>query len=133
MCGWFTFSKKLFAETVFNCKPTWFTILLGVAQSHSSQLFKFIPVVSLVLQDEDENSECFSKLKSIPDGQVLLNIPGDYSRKPPIGELLAGINHFAFKIQDTFPAHTSKACFRSESSGWQYFGISWTHSTIAFP
>ncbi|KAK9075538.1 hypothetical protein SSX86_003863 [Deinandra increscens subsp. villosa] len=35
-----------------------------------------------------EDSEYLSKLKSIPDCQVFISIPGDYSRKPPIGEML---------------------------------------------
>ncbi|KAI3673138.1 hypothetical protein L6452_39253 [Arctium lappa] len=54
-------------------------------------LFHHRPYECLILgycYPKDEDSNFFSKLKSIPDGQVLLSIPGDYSRKPPIAEML---------------------------------------------
>lgn len=54
-------------------------------------LFHHRPYECLVLgycYPEDEDSKHFSKPISIPDGQVLISIPGDYSRKPPIGEML---------------------------------------------
>ncbi|KAD5507833.1 hypothetical protein E3N88_15536 [Mikania micrantha] len=38
---------------------------------------------------KDKESEYFSKPKSIPDCQVVISIPGDYSRKPPIGAIEA--------------------------------------------
>lgn len=31
------------------------------------------------------DSECLSRLLPIPDNQVVISVPGDYSRKPPIG------------------------------------------------
>ncbi|KAJ9567183.1 hypothetical protein OSB04_003149 [Centaurea solstitialis] len=65
-------------------------------------LFHHRPYECLVLGycfPKDEDSECFLKHKSIPDGQVLLSIPGDYSRKPPIGEMLVDY------IPGSEPAH----------------------------
>lgn len=39
------------------------------------------------------NSECLSRFKAIPDNQVFISIPGDYSRKPPIGGIFPCFAH----------------------------------------
>nr|XP_043638708.1 methyltransferase-like protein 2 isoform X2 [Erigeron canadensis] len=51
-------------------------------------LFHHRPYECLVLgycYAQTEDSECSSKVKFIPDSQVLISVPGDYSRKPPVG------------------------------------------------
>ncbi|GMP81207.1 hypothetical protein CsSME_00035995 [Camellia sinensis var. sinensis] len=62
------------------------------------------------------DSESLSGLKPIPDNQVFISVPGDYSRKPPMGELLL----------DYVPGFRSPHCIelfsREMISGWTSWG-----------
>lgn len=59
---------------------------------------------------------CHGKPKPIPDNQVIISIPGDYSRKPPVGELL----------EEYVPGIKSGRCIelfaREMISGWTSWG-----------
>ncbi|KAI3825578.1 hypothetical protein L1987_07069 [Smallanthus sonchifolius] len=82
-------------------------------------LFHHRPYECLVLgycYGKDEDSEYFSKLKSIPDCQVFISIPGDYSRKPPIGEMLREY------IPGLEPAHCLELFARELLGGWTSWG-----------
>ncbi|CAI9284216.1 unnamed protein product [Lactuca saligna] len=82
-------------------------------------LFHHRPYECLVLgycYPEVEDSDYFSKLKSIPDGQVLISIPGDYSRKPPVGEMLREY------IPGSHPARCLELFAREMVSGWTSWG-----------
>ncbi|XP_019153077.1 PREDICTED: methyltransferase-like protein 2 isoform X2 [Ipomoea nil] len=50
-------------------------------------LFHHRPYECLLLgySDGKDNTSDFSKLNAIPNNQVFMSVPGDYSRKPPIG------------------------------------------------
>ncbi|XP_031118867.1 methyltransferase-like protein 2 isoform X2 [Ipomoea triloba] len=71
-------------------------------------LFHHRPYECLLLgySDGKDNTSDFSKLNAIPNNQVFMSVPGDYSRKPPIGEnyqldgLLGEMNLFIFKLQN---------------------------------
>ncbi|XP_071703646.1 methyltransferase-like protein 2 [Rutidosis leptorrhynchoides] len=82
-------------------------------------LFHHRPYECVVLgyySTKDEDSEFSSKLKSIPDGQVFISIPGDYSRKPPIGELLQEY------IPGAKPGHCIELFAREMLAGWTSWG-----------
>ncbi|KAL8128178.1 hypothetical protein AgCh_014946 [Apium graveolens] len=54
-------------------------------------LFHHRPYECLLLgycYNEAVDCDRYSGLKPIPDNQVFISVPGDYSRKPPVGELL---------------------------------------------
>lgn len=82
-------------------------------------LFHHRPYECLVLgycHGKDEDAECFSRLKFIPDAQVFISIPGDYSRKPPIGEMLRKY------IPGSEPAHCLELFARELLAGWTSWG-----------
>ncbi|KAL7600277.1 hypothetical protein Lser_V15G21897 [Lactuca serriola] len=82
-------------------------------------LFHHRPYECLVLgycYPEVEDLDYFSKLKSIPDGQVLISIPGDYSRKPPVGEMLREY------IPGSHTARCLELFAREMVSGWTSWG-----------
>ncbi|CAL5415586.1 unnamed protein product [Camellia sinensis] len=62
------------------------------------------------------DSESLSGLKPIPDNQVFISVPGDYSRKPPIGELLLDY------VPGLRPAHCIELFSREMISGWTSWG-----------
>ncbi|XP_052190704.1 methyltransferase-like protein 2 isoform X2 [Diospyros lotus] len=62
------------------------------------------------------DSECSSRFKSIPDNQVFISIPGDYSRKPPIGELLLDY------VPGFSPARCIELFAREMIAGWTSWG-----------
>ncbi|KAH9626726.1 hypothetical protein KSS87_010665, partial [Heliosperma pusillum] len=89
-------------------------------------LFHHRPYECLLLgysRRQDFNSEMLSLKKALKDDQVMISVPGDYSRKPPVGGIadqslldassfllgkcvldghLGVMNPFTFKKQDTF-------------------------------
>ncbi|KAK1435419.1 hypothetical protein QVD17_01182 [Tagetes erecta] len=82
-------------------------------------LFHHRPYECLVLgycYGKDEDSEYISKLKCIPDCQVFLSIPGDYSRKPPIGEILRE------NIPGLEPSRCLELFARELIGGWTSWG-----------
>ncbi|KAI7747337.1 hypothetical protein M8C21_019365 [Ambrosia artemisiifolia] len=82
-------------------------------------LFHHRPYECLILgyyYGKDEDSEHLSKLKSIPDCQVYISIPGDYSRKPPIGEILREY------IPGLEPARCLELFARELLGGWTSWG-----------
>ncbi|PWA42230.1 hypothetical protein CTI12_AA547780 [Artemisia annua] len=82
-------------------------------------LFHHRPYECLVLgycHGKNEDAECFSRLESIPDAQVFISIPGDYSRKPPIGEMLRKY------IPGSAPAHCLELFARELLAGWTSWG-----------
>ncbi|KAF5796952.1 putative DNA methylase, N-6 adenine-specific [Helianthus annuus] len=82
-------------------------------------LFHHRPYECLILgycYGKDEDSEYLSKLKSIPDCQVFISIPGDYSRKPPVGEMLREY------IPGLEPARCLELFARELLGGWTSWG-----------
>ncbi|XP_057503912.1 methyltransferase-like protein 2 isoform X1 [Actinidia eriantha] len=62
------------------------------------------------------DSECLSRFKPIPDSQVFISVPGDYSRKPPIGELLLEY------VPGDKPARCIELFAREMIAGWTSWG-----------
>ncbi|KAL4566324.1 hypothetical protein LXL04_030438 [Taraxacum kok-saghyz] len=88
-------------------------------------LFHHRPYECLVIgycDPKGEESDYFLKLKSIPDGQVFMSIPGDYSRKPPIGEML---REYVCGLE---PARCLELFARELLAGW----TSWGNECIRF-
>ncbi|KAL8466611.1 hypothetical protein ACS0TY_035601 [Phlomoides rotata] len=56
------------------------------------------------------------RLKRIPDNQVFISVPGDYSRKPPIGELLMDY------VPGFKPARCIELFAREMIAGWTSWG-----------
>ncbi|CAA0819100.1 Methyltransferase-like protein 2 [Striga hermonthica] len=82
-------------------------------------LFHHRPYECLILgfsQGKDMTSEQLLSLKCIPDNQIFISVPGDYSRKPPIGEFL--LEHvLGFK-----PARCIELFSREMMPGWTSWG-----------
>ncbi|XP_034676886.1 methyltransferase-like protein 2 isoform X2 [Vitis riparia] len=68
------------------------------------------------------DSEYQSRLKPLQDNQVIISIPGDYSRKPPIGELLMEY------VPELKPARCIELFAREMQAGW----ISWGNEPLHF-
>ncbi|KZV23234.1 methyltransferase-like protein 2 [Dorcoceras hygrometricum] len=82
-------------------------------------LFHHRPYECLLLgfsHAEDKNSEHLLRLLHIPNNQVFISIPGDYSRKPPVGELLVDY------IPGSKPARCLELFSREMLSGWTSWG-----------
>lgn len=81
-------------------------------------LFHHKPYECLLLgySDVKDNTSDFSKLNAIPNNQVFMSVPGDYSRKPPIGELLLEY------MSGTKHAHCIELFSRELSAGWTSWG-----------
>ncbi|CAH9144775.1 unnamed protein product [Cuscuta epithymum] len=63
-----------------------------------------------------DNTSDLLKLSDIPDNQVLMSVPGEYSRKPPVGELL--------REYVSGPCHAGciELFSRELSAGWTSWG-----------
>ncbi|XP_073025625.1 methyltransferase-like protein 2 isoform X1 [Primulina eburnea] len=82
-------------------------------------LFHHRPYECLLLgfsHGEDSNSEHLLRSIHIPNNQVFISIPGDYSRKPPIGELLVDY------VPGCKPARCIELFSREMLSGWTSWG-----------
>lgn len=82
-------------------------------------LFHHRPYECLLLgyyHGENRTSECLSRFKPIPDNQVFISVPGDYSRKPPIGELLLEY------VPGSEPARCIELFAREMLAGWTSWG-----------
>ncbi|KAL3629545.1 hypothetical protein CASFOL_026767 [Castilleja foliolosa] len=62
------------------------------------------------------NTEELLGLNNIPDNQVVISVPGDYSRKPPIGEVLMEY------VPGRKPARCIELFSREMISGWTSWG-----------
>ncbi|KAG8389971.1 hypothetical protein BUALT_Bualt01G0034900 [Buddleja alternifolia] len=62
------------------------------------------------------NPEELLRFKHIPDNQVFISVPGDYSRKPPIGELLLDY------VPGFKPARCIELFSREMIAGWTSWG-----------
>ncbi|CAA3009102.1 methyltransferase 2 [Olea europaea subsp. europaea] len=65
---------------------------------------------------EDMNSQHPLRLNHVPDDQVFISVPGDYSRKPPIGELLLEY------VPGFRPARCIELFSREMIAGWTSWG-----------
>ncbi|KAI3460298.1 hypothetical protein Pfo_016961 [Paulownia fortunei] len=82
-------------------------------------LFHHRPYECLLLgfsHGKEMNSEQLLRLKHVPDNQVFISVPGDYSRKPPIGELLLDY------VPGIKPAHCIELFSREMIAGWTSWG-----------
>ncbi|XP_062158238.1 methyltransferase-like protein 2 isoform X2 [Alnus glutinosa] len=69
----------------------WLKVKADGSLINDLDLFHHRPYECLILgycHRESVDSECLLKFKHVQDGQIIVSIPGDYSRKPPIGGLL---------------------------------------------
>ncbi|XP_074303595.1 methyltransferase-like protein 2 [Silene latifolia] len=64
---------------------------------------------------QDSNSEILLK-KALKDDQVMISVPGDYSRKPPVGDLLLEY------VPGPRPARCIELFAREMSAGWTSWG-----------
>lgn len=88
-------------------------------------LFHHRPYECIILgqcHGEVLNSDNMSKIKTVPDNQVIISIPGDYSRKPPIGGLLKEY------ISGHGPTRCLELFAREMMSGW----VSWGNEPLHF-
>ncbi|XAR61798.1 mRNA (2'-O-methyladenosine-N(6)-)-methyltransferase [Bertholletia excelsa] len=67
-------------------------------------------------QGEADGCEYLVNFKTIPDNQVFISVPGDYSRKPPVGELLLEY------VPGFKPARCIELFAREMIAGWTSWG-----------
>lgn len=82
-------------------------------------LFHHRPYECLLLglsHGQGTDSEQQQRLIDIPDNQVFISVPGDYSRKPPIGELLLDY------VPGPKPARCIELFAREMIAGWTSWG-----------
>ncbi|KAL6521964.1 hypothetical protein OROMI_031841 [Orobanche minor] len=82
-------------------------------------LFHHRPYECLLLgfsPGKEMNAEQLMRLKHVPDNQVFISVPGDYSRKPPIGELLLDY------VPGLNPARCIELFSREMIAGWTSWG-----------
>ncbi|KAK4434492.1 Methyltransferase-like protein 2 [Sesamum alatum] len=82
-------------------------------------LFHHRPYECLLLgfsHGKEMNSEQLLRLNHIPDNQVFISVPGDYSRKPPIGEFLLDY------VPGFKPARCIELFSREMIAGWTSWG-----------
>ncbi|KAL6504396.1 hypothetical protein OROGR_026319 [Orobanche gracilis] len=82
-------------------------------------LFHHRPYECLLLgfsAGKEMNAEELMRLKHVPDNQVFISVPGDYSRKPPIGELLLDY------VPGLNPARCIELFSREMIAGWTSWG-----------
>ncbi|KAK4387579.1 Methyltransferase-like protein 2 [Sesamum angolense] len=82
-------------------------------------LFHHRPYECLLLgfsHGKEMNSEQLLRPNHIPDNQVFISVPGDYSRKPPIGEILLDY------VPGFKPARCIELFSREMIAGWTSWG-----------
>ncbi|KAI4354889.1 hypothetical protein L6164_003714 [Bauhinia variegata] len=83
------------------------------------------PYENLILgysHGKDTNSYDQSKFRSIKDNQVIMSVPGDYSRKPPIADLLLDY------VPGFKPARCVELFAREMMAGW----VAWGNEPLHF-
>ncbi|KAM3304744.1 methyltransferase-like protein 2 isoform X1 [Capsicum chacoense] len=65
---------------------------------------------------QDTHSGKLTRMNPIPDNRVFISVPGDYSRKPPIGELLLDY------VPGPMPARCVELFAREMIAGWTSWG-----------
>ncbi|KAM4121912.1 hypothetical protein ACJW30_01G041300 [Castanea mollissima] len=97
----------------------WLKVKADGSMINDLDLFHHRPYECLLLGQchrEAMDSKCLSKSKPVQDNQIIISIPGDYSRKPPVGGLL--MDHVpGFK-----PARCIELFAREMISGWTSWG-----------
>ncbi|KAL1163592.1 hypothetical protein V6Z11_A06G012000 [Gossypium hirsutum] len=78
--------------------------------------------VSTIYWLKEMDSNCPSVFRSIKDEHIIISIPGGYSRKPPIGELL--LDH----VPGVKPARCIELFAREMLGGW----VSWGNEPLHF-
>ncbi|XP_076954746.1 methyltransferase-like protein 2 [Bidens hawaiensis] len=113
--------KDLFPKWGVEYMTTYYWLKVKADGSLISELdlFHHRPYECLIIgycYGKDEDSEYITTLKSIPNHQVFISIPGDYSRKPPIGEMLREY------IPGLEPARCLELFARELLGGWTSWG-----------
>ncbi|XP_041022999.1 methyltransferase-like protein 2 isoform X1 [Juglans microcarpa x Juglans regia] len=97
----------------------WLKVKADGSLINDLDLFHHRPYECLLLghcHREAMDSECLSKFKPVQHNQIIISIPGAYSRKPPIGGLLP----------EYFPGFKPTRCIelfaREMTSGWTSWG-----------
>nr|QTZ19469.1 methyltransferase 2 isoform X1 [Bixa orellana] len=119
--------EELFPAWGVNFLATFYWLKVKIDGSLISDLdlFHHRPYEYLVLgycHGEFEDSDYFSEVKPIKDNQIIISIPGDYSRKPPIGELLREY------VPGAKPARCIELFAREMMAGW----VSWGNEPLHF-
>ncbi|KAH7845633.1 hypothetical protein Vadar_004210 [Vaccinium darrowii] len=113
--------KELFPSWGVKYMATlyWLKVKADGILTSELDLFHHRPYECLLLgyyHGESRTPECLSRFKPIPDNQVFISVPGDYSRKPPIGELLLEY------APGSEPARCIELFAREMLAGWTSWG-----------
>ncbi|KAE8100551.1 hypothetical protein FH972_018438 [Carpinus fangiana] len=97
----------------------WLKVKADGSMINDLDLFHHRPYECLMLgycHRESVDSECLPKFKPVQDGQIIVSIPGDYSRKPPVGGLLLEY------VPGFKPTRCLELFAREMNSGWTSWG-----------
>ncbi|KAA8537665.1 hypothetical protein F0562_027345 [Nyssa sinensis] len=113
--------KELFVKWGVKYVATFYWLKVKADGSLISELdiFHHRPYECLLLgycHGEVMDCKHFSRFKSMQDNQVVISIPGDYSRKPPLGELLLEY------VPGLKPARCIELFAREMIAGWTSWG-----------
>lgn len=113
--------KELFPSWGVSHEATYYWLKVKADGSLISDLdlFHHRPYECLLLgyfHGQGTNSKQPPRLRPIKHDQIIISIPGEYSRKPPIGELL--LEH----VPDFKPARCIELFAREMTAGWTSWG-----------
>ncbi|XP_059279184.1 methyltransferase-like protein 2 [Lycium ferocissimum] len=97
----------------------WLKVKANGMMTGELDLFHHRPYECLLLgycNGKDTHSGNLTKLNPIPDNRVFISVPSDYSRKPPIGELLLDY------LPGSRPARCIELFAREMITGWTSWG-----------
>lgn len=97
----------------------WLKVKADGSLINDLDLFHHRPYECLLLGQchrEAMDSKCQSESKPVQDNQIIISIPGDYSRKPPVGGLLLDY------VPGFKPARCIELFAREMISGWTSWG-----------
>ncbi|KAK4352011.1 hypothetical protein RND71_027529 [Anisodus tanguticus] len=97
----------------------WLKVKANGMMTGELDLFHHRPYECLLLgycDGKDTHSRNLTRLNLIPDNQVVISFPGDYSRKPPIGDLLLDY------VPGSRPARCIELFAREMIAGWSSWG-----------
>ncbi|KAK3030523.1 hypothetical protein RJ639_039553 [Escallonia herrerae] len=113
--------KELFPAWGVKYEATlnWLKVKTDGSLISELDLFHHRPYECLLLgycDGDTADSECLSRLRPVLHDQVFISVPGDYSRKPPVGELLREY------VPGLEPPHCLELFAREMIAGWTSWG-----------
>ncbi|OIT30375.1 PREDICTED: methyltransferase-like protein 2 [Nicotiana attenuata] len=97
----------------------WLKVKANGMMTGELDLFHHRPYECLLLgycDGKETDSDNITRLNPIPDNRVFVSVPGDYSRKPPLGELLLDY------VPGSRPARCIELFAREMIPGWTSWG-----------